>query len=314
MVEVLRARSEGFDAVEEMWQRFVPSARLQRPESPESAVLDWTSVETDGLSVVGYELTARVRSAMQPEGQLVACRVATRDGWVSTSRHRLNVAEPWVCGNGSAQAGWEERAVVRALVFDMEFAQDVARQMSGDDRLVLGVTEAAPRSRAHAAYWERAYQYVFASFAPLPEVEADPLIVAELRRHALHTTLMSFPTTFLASIERTAQARPAPSTVRRAMAFMDAHAHEPITVDDVAAAARISTRGLQAAFHRATGTTPSDYLRAVRLSGAHEELISGAPGTVAEIARRWGFNHPSRFAAYYRARYGRAPYETARMR
>lgn len=315
MVEVVRARSEGFEAVEEMWRRFVPSARLERPEHAESAALEWTSVEAEGLSVIGYELTARVRSAISPENELVACRVAARDGCVRTGGKKLDISQPWACATGdSADAAWHGRAVVRALVFDIDSAQEIARQITGDDGLVLRVKDAAPRSRAHAAHWERVYQYVFASFAPLSGVDVDPIIVAELRRHALHTTLMTFRTSFLESLEKTAQARPAPATVRRAMAYMDAHAREPITIDDVAAAVRISTRGLQAAFSRATGTTPSDYLRAIRLSGAHDELMAGAPGTVAEVARRWGFNHPSRFAAYYRARYGRSPHQVSRLR
>jgi AraC-like DNA-binding protein len=315
MVRVTRARTEGFDAVEQLWRRFVPSARLESPDTAEQAALDWISVESDGLSVVGYELTAGVHSAIRPEGQLMACRVAARDGWVRAEGRPMDVSLPWVCADRStAEAGWQGRAVVRALVFDLQHAQEVARQIAGDDDLILRVRDPAPRSRVHGAHWERVYQYVFSSFAPLSGIDVDPLIVSELGRHALHTTLMTFRTTFLESLEKTAQTRPAPATVRRAMTYMDSHAREPITIDDVAAAVGISTRGLQAAFHRATGTTPSVYLRAVRLSGVHEELLAGAPGTVAEIARRWGFHHPSRFASFYRGRYGVSPHETASTR
>lgn len=95
---------------------------------------------------------------------------------------------------------------------------------------------------------------------------------------------------------------------------MEANAREAITVDDVARAVHISTRGLQYAFKRATGEAPTTYLRRVRLSGAHADLLRGDDSRVAEIARRWGFASPSRFAVHYRATYGRSPGDVVKMR
>ncbi|GAA3119608.1 hypothetical protein GCM10020001_044720 [Nonomuraea salmonea] len=48
------------------------------------------------------------------------------------------------------------------------------------------------------------------------------------------------------------------------------------------------------------------------MAGAHEELRAGDPATltVTSVAARWGFFHPGRFAASYRAVYGRTPSET----
>lgn len=98
--------------------------------------------------------------------------------------------------------------------------------------------------------------------------------------------------------------------MRRAIAYIEEHAHEPITVDDVALAAGISTRGLQYAFRRAMGVTPTEYLRSERLARAHAELREGARAPVAEVARRWGFASPSRFAKHYREAYGCSPRQT----
>ena len=103
--------------------------------------------------------------------------------------------------------------------------------------------------------------------------------------------------------------------VRLACQFMRAHAHLDIGLDDIARAASLSNRGLQHAFKRQLDTTPLAYLRAVRLTRAHDELLATPPGprmTVNEIARRWHFSHHSRFAALYRETYGHYPAEAMR--
>jgi transcriptional regulator GlxA family with amidase domain len=67
------------------------------------------------------------------------------------------------------------------------------------------------------------------------------------------------------------------------------------------------------AFRRHLDTTPMAYLRRVRLQHAHQQLqhADGQDGqTVTRVALDWGFASASRFAAYYRAAYGRAPSET----
>lgn len=66
-------------------------------------------------------------------------------------------------------------------------------------------------------------------------------------------------------------------------------------------------------FRRAVDTTPTEYLRRVRLSGAHHELRVGTAVSVADVARRWGFSSASRFARYHREHYGQNPAQVARM-
>ncbi|MFW3171988.1 AraC family transcriptional regulator [Geodermatophilus sp. CPCC 206100] len=106
------------------------------------------------------------------------------------------------------------------------------------------------------------------------------------------------------------------TTVRRARAFIEEHAADPITVVDVARAAGVGVRGLQHGFSRALGMSPTEYLRQVRLRHVHRELLGADPArtTVAQIAARWGFLHHGRFAAQYRERHGASPGETLRRR
>ena len=128
------------------------------------------------------------------------------------------------------------------------------------------------------------------------------------------TLLETFPnTTMSADPDRPGDADA--SAVRRAVAFIDDHAGEPIGLTEIAAAARMGARTVQEAFRRHLDTTPMAYLRRVRLERAHRELQSADPAagtTVAEIAARWGFAHHGRFAALYQSCYGRSPSATLR--
>jgi AraC-like DNA-binding protein len=96
----------------------------------------------------------------------------------------------------------------------------------------------------------------------------------------------------------------------RAEGFLLDHATEQITVDDVAAAAGLSVRGLQEAFRRHHGITPTTYLRRIRLLLAREQLESGDERSIGEIARAAGFAHLGRFAGSYRDEFGVLPRET----
>jgi len=311
MAQLLAFESTTVGDVEETWRRFVPSAKLHRVD-PRTFVFSWTSYAMPDFSVVRYDLAASVQSAIDPEDQIMACRVESRGGWVGTPRRDLSAGMPWLAVDGPTSARWGGSAQVRAFVFDRAAADRAARQAIGDERFSLRIdtTEPSPRSRDLAEQWERVFQHVDRSLQATAAHPDAALIDAELRRHALHATLLAFSPAFAAATERAVQRRAAPRTVRRAIAYIEGHVREPITIDDVAEAAGISTRGLQYAFRRALGVTPTQYLRTERLAGAHAELADGMP--VSEVARRWGFGSPSRFAQHYRAAYGRRPSETAR--
>ena len=67
-----------------------------------------------------------------------------------------------------------------------------------------------------------------------------------------------------------------PGTLRRAIAFIDAHCDQDIGLADVARAACVTPRGVQLAFRRHLDTTPTAYLRTVRLAQAHRQLQPGS--------------------------------------
>jgi AraC-like DNA-binding protein len=104
-----------------------------------------------------------------------------------------------------------------------------------------------------------------------------------------------------------------PRHLRKAEAFIRANLDRTISVGDMAAAAGISRRALQATFRAHRGTTPLGYWRDLRLDGARTDLASARPGTtVTDAALCWGFQHFGRFAEAYRRRFGELPSETLR--
>ncbi len=311
MGEPLRMHSRDLATVEQVWQDFVPTARLLGAD-PSSFRFDWTSVQSPGFASIEYELTARVRSAVAPADQLFVCQVTAAELSLGTRREAFDPTAPWLAPQDVTMAQWDGHARVRAFVFDLREAEAAARVMTGDDRLRLRVTDAQPLDGAAGRGWTAAFDHTHALLID-DAVRENRLLEAELRRHALRVTLASFSTTMLDAITDPAQRRAGPTVVRLAKAFMDEHAQDAITVEDVARAAHISTRGLQYAFMRATGETPMRYLRRARLSGAHGDLLRGED-PVATVARRWGFANPSRFAEHYRAEFGRLPREAVRIR
>lgn len=108
----------------------------------------------------------------------------------------------------------------------------------------------------------------------------------------------------------------APDTVRRAQAFIRAHARDDVGLAEIAAAAGVTPRVLQYVFAR-QGSTPMRCLRQVRLAGAHQDLLAARADpesavTVTAVAGRWRFSNPGRFAAAYQRLYGQLPSRTLR--
>lgn len=306
MAEILQLASEDARDVEQLWSRFVPSATVLRMNADEVA-FRWRSASFGDMSLARYSITAEMHARVQPEDQLFACRVVGVDGWVRSRRELIDPGVPWATDSAQVEARWDGSAEVMAFIFDRLRAQELARRITGDELLSLRLTGLTPRSDVAARQWVRAFDYLMASVIA---AGGDELIEAALVRHALTVVLSCFPSTFSEALTRDRGGEGA-ATVRRALNYIDENAHRAITIDDVAAAVHMSTRGLQYAFRRSLDTTPTEHLRRVRLDSAHRDLRNGnGEDSVAQIARRWGFGNPSRFNALYRQTYGRTAKET----
>lgn len=172
----------------------------------------------------------------------------------------------------------------------------------------------APVSTTLGYNWRVLSQFLRFQLAAQDSVLNNLLVQAHTVEAVAATALATFRNTTMALDRGPGPGRMAPAALRRAVGYIEANAHAPITLTDVAVAAGASVRSLQSAFRRHYDTTPTGYLRRVRLERAHRDLVVGDPHTssVAAIAARWGFAHPARFAAYYREQYGLPPSQTLR--
>lgn len=135
--------------------------------------------------------------------------------------------------------------------------------------------------------------------------------LASIEEMAMQTLLNSQPHNHASSPRQEANVDAA-STFARAIAHIDEHLADEVTLADIAAAACCSPRTLARAFKLAGEASPMQYVYKLRLEKVRTELLSPAfRGTnVAEIAFAWGYRHLGEFNRQYRAAFGETPTQT----
>ncbi len=166
-----------------------------------------------------------------------------------------------------------------------------------------------PVSSAAGNHWLATLAYTYRVVSSNSEVLRSPLVAAAMTRNLAACALTSFANT---AVDQSGDLprRALPASLRRAISFIESNVASDISLADVAAAARVTPRALQAGFRTCLDTTPISYLRQVRLAAARHDLQQADPAsgaTVAAIAARWGFASPRRFATDYRRVYGEPP-------
>lgn len=197
-----------------------------------------------------------------------------------------------------------EDLAVQFVQLDQAVVTDVAENRSP---LFTGYHPVSPAAARHCA---GLLAYLADGVLRDEDTAASPLLVDNAARLLGAALLTTFPNTTAGGDDGEVFA---PSVLRRALAFIEMHAHEPIGLVDMANAVHVTPRTLQLAFRQRLATTPTEYLRRVRLDRAHRELLRTDPSTgvtVTAVARAWSFLHEGRFAARYRQVYGRSPRET----
>ena len=90
--------------------------------------------------------------------------------------------------------------------------------------------------------------------------------------------------------------------------FIQDHYQDPISVDDIAKAAKISRRECFRCFKELRGESPTVFLTQYRLSIAATQLATtGLP--ISAIAENCGFESSGYFSRLFKARYGKTPRE-----
>jgi AraC-like DNA-binding protein len=98
----------------------------------------------------------------------------------------------------------------------------------------------------------------------------------------------------------------APWALRRVMAHLDASLADPVTLEDLARIARLSTYHFARAFKVSTGLPPHRWIQMRRIERA-KELLAGRGMRVVDVAAAVGYENPSRFAKLFRRGTGLSP-------
>jgi AraC-like DNA-binding protein len=208
-----------------------------------------------------------------------------------------------------AFTGWAARTHCDVLSIDRQVLSEVATGPKDAPVRLTGMVPVSPEAKRHLV---RAVDYVCQSVFDDLRVVRDPLISSSIQRYLAASLLAAFPSTAVLDTNVADRRDSTPQLLRRAITFIDDNAHNDISLADIANAIFVTPRALQYMFRKHRNCTPTEYLRQVRLHHAHLELVAGTRDTtsVGDVARKWGFGHMGRFAAYYRQHYGRSPHVT----
>ena len=106
----------------------------------------------------------------------------------------------------------------------------------------------------------------------------------------------------------------ATSRVRVAARWIMDRYDQPLSVDEIAAVAHMSTAGLHRHFKAVTGMTPLKYQKRLRMHEARRRLVSGEE-SAAQVALAVGYVSATQFNREYRSTYGLPPgQDAARLR
>jgi AraC-like DNA-binding protein len=169
-------------------------------------------------------------------------------------------------------------------------------------------------TRGAGATIRRMFEFLFAELEHSDTLLTNEIAIRSFEENLALCVLLGLPHNYTERLERQ-KAAAAPGNVRRAEAFMRANAGMPLTIAEIAEAAGCGVRALQIAFHRFRGTTPMRVLQQARLEQARAEMLrTGQSESLARIAAAHGFSSPTRFAQFFRRKYGVYPSEMLRER
>ncbi|MDO5133887.1 MAG: AraC family transcriptional regulator [Eubacteriales bacterium] len=186
------------------------------------------------------------------------------------------------------------------LIFDMHFLSGMYNSVF-EEKYFLPITRnddlrfwpVRPDSLLHIKMVENVLEAV--------EVIREKAFGYEFR---LRSLLSDFWLLFLQDTEEVRAAAPPRTTVdteriRIMTRYIQEHCTEKITLEDVAAAADISTRECTRCFRRCLNTSPIVYLTQTRVDMA-AKLLAGSAKSIIEISEDCGFSSPSYFGKVFR--------------
>ena len=273
-----------------------------------------SGVGDDRFACIDEGMTAKGILRTQPQDKLIVLETTEGVYAGENGREILDNHRPALDRQLAGSARWDGTFAVSATHVNADALDSLAADHFGRPGLHVKFTESAPVTRSQDRVWAAT-----SAFAR-EMVSSDELLGSALFRDKVfnllaRTLLMTFANNTLDLAPATDGSTAVPAAIRRAISYMEENVAQSITLEDIARASRLSPRGLQDAFVRILGTSPTRYLRGLRMEGVRADLQKADPtagDTVLAISHRWGFVHPARFAASYRDEFGEYPAETLR--
>lgn len=194
-----------------------------------------------------------------------------------------------------------------AITFSMseEWLQQIAQDLGIPllDQLLAPQPGAMIQHQASVGTLHRRIQQQLGSQQPRLDEDWETAIAVDLLLAALNDQGVEDKSTLPA---RT-------SGVTAALAYIEEHRYDAITVTEICRNVGVPWRSLDRGFKERFGVGPKAYLMRQRLAGVYRELSSGLGNIqISSTANAWGFWHMGQFASDYRKMFGELPSDTRR--
>lgn len=316
MIVGTRYATEDPDAAHEFLNSRYASYRVMLHHRGENFRFDLTGRSAGEIVLAHVRHSAGGTATSDPLGHLMFLAVCEGTLEVTAGREQVRSGRggALLYPIGTPFAPTWDRFSICMLNLPLTVVAEQAAAQSGIAAGDLRFEAMTPLSPAMTRYWRSTVGMVNRELAAPDSAMVHPLVQASTLAMLAAAALSCFPNTAMTACHQPGPGRVAPAALRRAVAYIEGHAGQPITVSEIAAAAGVSARALQHAFKQQHDTSPLGYLARVRLERAHLDLQAGdqTRATVTTIAHRWGFTNPGRFATAYRQAYGVNPSHTLR--
>ncbi len=267
--------------------------------------------EANALVLDEIQMQGRANCAVNPGNRVIVIQPRAGTVCFSGDEQRSNSEEPVLCAPGLRGVLELSDAHFDVVSIDASMLRAAAADLPVPLPAEIRFLHHRPASADDSQAWRRTLDYVSATFGTASAVN-QPLIVAAAVRMVAATLLECFPST----LDRRSGSGGSdqPPSLNRAVAFIHRMAMDDIGINEIAESVHLTPRAVQYLFRRQLDTTPTEYLRQVRLHRAHQDLVAAdrTVTTVGAIAAKWGFSHTGRFAVLYRQTYGQSPHATLR--
>lgn len=263
-----------------------------------------------------FRHTAGLEQIAQPLDRLMVARVIDGQWRCDTIGEERRTTPGDVClvaqPDRPCLIRWDEPVHMQFISINPAALLDVAAA-PGD--LVPRFTALTPRSAGSKQLVIAAIDHLVNDVVRNPAARNSPLVLQNAAHTLAEALLEALPNTAAREPQVNVRSSAARSRVlRAAVAYVHDHAHEDISISDLAEAAGASRQAVHQAFRQHLQTTPRSYLERVRLDRVHRDLADLDPETttVDQVALLWGFAHLERFRRYYRHIYGISAQQTLR--